>query len=120
MSNFNTAYDDVFRTLLVDCRELIIPVVNEVFHTNYIGTESVVLHENEIFMRQQDGEEEKVVTDSSFAIISFTGETKRYHLECQSSIDGSISYHVPTLKVQQYDIETIFEKNFRDTQVLPD
>ena len=79
MSNFNTAYDDVFRTLLVDCRELIIPIVNEVFHTNYIGTESVVLHENEIFMRQQDGEEEKVVTDSSFAIISFTGETKREH-----------------------------------------
>lgn len=167
MNNFNTAYDDVFRTLLVDCRELIIPVVNEVFHTNYVGTESVVLHENEIFMRQQDGEEEKIVTDSSFAIISFTGESKRYHLECQSSIDGSmlirmyeydsqmalqnsqimqqtlvvrfpesavlylrhnesipevfeirihtpngsISYNVPTLKVQQYDIETIFEKN---------
>ena len=111
MSNFNTAYDDVFRTLLVDCRELIIPVVNEVFHTNYIGTESVVLHENEIFMRQQDGDEEKIVTDSSFAIVSLSGESKRYHLECQSSIDGSIFYHVPTLKVQQYDIETIFEKN---------
>lgn len=167
MSNFNTAYDDVFRTLLVDCRELIIPVVNEVFHTNYDGTESVILHENEIFMRQQDGNEEKIVTDSSFAIVSFSGESKRYHLECQSSIDGSmliriyeydsqlalqnsqlvqqslvvrfpesavlylrhneripdvfeirihtpngsISYNVPTLKVQQYDIDTIFEKN---------
>ena len=167
MTNLNTAYDDVFRTLLVDCRELIIPIVNEVFHTNYTGTENIVLHENEIFMRQQDGDEEKIVTDSSFAIISFTGESKRYHLECQSSIDGSmlirmyeydsqmalqnsemmqqtlvvrfpesailylrhnksipdlfeirihtptgsISYHVPTLKVQQYDIETIFEKN---------
>ena len=166
MNNFNTAYDDVFRTLLVDCRELIIPVVNEVFHKNYTGTENVVLHENEIFMRQQDGEEEKIVTDSSFVIISSTGESKRYHLECQSSIDGSmlirmyeydsqmalqnnemmqqtlivrfpesailylrhnesipdlfeicihtpngsISYHVPTLKVQQYDIESIFEK----------
>ena len=166
MSNYNTAYDDVFRTLLVDCRELIIPVVNEVFHTNYIGIENVVLHENEIFMRQQDGEEEKIITDSSFAIISLSGASKRYHLECQSSMDGSmlirmyeydsqlalqngelmqqtlivqfpesailylrhnesipdvfeiqihtpngsISYHVPTLKVQQYDIETIFEK----------
>lgn len=166
MRNFNTAYDDVFRTLLVDCRELIIPVVNEVFHTNYSGTERVVLHENEFFMRQQDGEEEKIVTDSSFAIVSFTGESKRYHLECQSSVDGSmlirmyeydsqlalqsgemiqrslvvrfpesailylrhnesipevfeirihtpngsISYNVPTLKVQQYDIDTIFEK----------
>lgn len=167
MNNYNTAYDDVFRTLLVDCSELIIPVVNEVFHTNYAGDEDVILYENEIFMKQQDGDEEKIITDSSFAIVSLKGERKRYHLECQSSVDGSmlirmyeydsqlalksseflektlmvrfpesailylrhnesvpdvfevqihtpngsISYHVPALKVQQYDIETIFEKN---------
>ena len=167
MNNYNTAYDDVFRTLLEDCSELIIPVVNEVFHTNYEGDEDVILYENEIFMKQQDGEDEKSITDSSFAIVSLKGESKRYHLECQSSIDGSmlirmyeydsqlalknseyihetlvvrfpesailylrhnksipdvyeiqihtpngcISYHVPTLKVQQYDIQTIFEKN---------
>ena len=30
----NTPYDDVFRTLLTDCTALIIPVVNELFHTN--------------------------------------------------------------------------------------
>ena len=59
MSNYNTAYDDVFRTLLVDCSELIIPIVNEVFHTNYVGDENVILYENEIFMKQQDGDEEK-------------------------------------------------------------
>lgn len=167
MNNYNTAYDDVFRTLLVDCSELIIPVVNEVFHTNYVGDEDVILYENEIFMKQQGGDEEKIITDSSFAIVSLEGKSKRYHLECQSSVDGSmlirmyeydsqlalknselfketlvvrfpesailylrqnesvpdvyeiqihtpngcISYHVPTLKVQQYDIETIFEKN---------
>ena len=27
----STPYDDVFRTLLNDCRHLIIPVINEVF-----------------------------------------------------------------------------------------
>lgn len=27
----NTPYDDVFRTLLTDCTELMIPVVNEIF-----------------------------------------------------------------------------------------
>ena len=27
----NTPYDDVFRTLLTDCTELMIPVVNEFF-----------------------------------------------------------------------------------------
>ena len=166
MKHYNTAYDDVFRTLLVDCSELIIPIVNEVFHTHYIGTEHIILYENELFLHQQDGDEEKIITDSSFAIVSLQGERRRYHLECQSSIDGSmlirmyeydsqlalknsefieetlvvrfpesailylrhnksvpdqfevrihtpngsISYHVPTLKVQQYDIETIFAK----------
>lgn len=50
MNNYNTAYDDVFRTLLVDCSELIIPVVNEVFHTDYVGDENIILYENEIFM----------------------------------------------------------------------
>lgn len=33
----NTPYDDVFRTLLTDCTELILPVVNEIFHMNYTG-----------------------------------------------------------------------------------
>lgn len=33
----NTPYDDVFRTLLTDCTALIIPVVNELFHTSYTG-----------------------------------------------------------------------------------
>ncbi len=32
-----TAYDDAFRTLLNDCSELIIPVVNEVFGEHYSG-----------------------------------------------------------------------------------
>ena len=29
--NINTPYDDVFRTLTVDCSRLLIPVINEVF-----------------------------------------------------------------------------------------
>lgn len=28
MANYNTPYDDSFRTLLTDCKRLIIPVVN--------------------------------------------------------------------------------------------
>ena len=69
MSNINTPYDDVFRTLLTDCKGLIIPVVNEVFGEHFTGKEKVVLKENEIFLRQQDGDEEKRITDSSFAIV---------------------------------------------------
>jgi len=116
MSNFNTAYDDVFRTLLVDCRELIIPVVNEVFHTNYIGTENVVLHENEIFMRQQNSEimQQTLVVrfpESAVIYLRHNESIPDVFEICIHTPNGSISYHVPTLKVQQYDIETIFEKN---------
>ena len=46
MNNYNTPYDDVFRTLLIDCRELIIPVVNEIFQEDYTGDETVTLKEN--------------------------------------------------------------------------
>ena len=42
----NTPYDDVFRTLLNDCSNLIVPVVNEIFHENYIGSEEVVFYPN--------------------------------------------------------------------------
>ena len=37
MTVSKTAYDDAFRTLLNDCSELIIPVVNEVFGEHYTG-----------------------------------------------------------------------------------
>ena len=38
----STPYDDVFRTLLNDCRSLIIPVINEVFGENYTGEERII------------------------------------------------------------------------------
>ena len=47
----NTPYDDVFRTLLTDCTELMIPVVNEIFHTKYTGKETVCLLQNEHFIK---------------------------------------------------------------------
>ena len=91
MSTINTPYDDVFRTLLIDCKGLIIPVVNEVFGEHFTGKEKVVLKENEIFLRQQDGGEEKRITDSSFAIVGIeSDDSKQYHLECQSTADGSM------------------------------
>jgi hypothetical protein len=51
----NTPYDDVFRTLLTDCTELIIPVVNEIFHTKYTGKEKICLLQNEHFIKLPDG-----------------------------------------------------------------
>ena len=56
----NTPYDDVFRTLLTDCTELMIPVVNEIFHTKYTGKETICLLQNEHFIKMPDGSEQEL------------------------------------------------------------
>ena len=84
----NTPYDDVFRTLLNDCSSLIIPVINEIFGEHYTGNEQVVFAPNEHFMNQQDGKEDKRITDTSFKIIGAT--QKKYHSECQSTSDNTM------------------------------
>ena len=84
----NTPYDDVFRTLLNDCSPLIIPVINEIFGEHYSGQEKIIFSPNEHFLNRQGGNEEERVTDSSFKIEG--KETKKYHLECQSSTDNSM------------------------------
>lgn len=84
----NTPYDDVFRTLLNDCSKLIIPVINELFEEHYTGNEPVVFSKNEHFLNQQDGEEEKCITDSTFKIMG--EKEKRFLCECQSTADSSM------------------------------
>lgn len=166
MDNINTAYDDAFHTLLLYCKTLVIPVVNESFQQVFSGREKIISSESRIYLRQQDGREEKKITDASFTIVSADGISNRFHLECQSTPDnsmlvrifeydsqialqnatliedtlevefpqsavlqlrndkkikrklklviktpgGNISYEVPVLNVQEYDLDTIFEK----------
>ena len=106
----NTPYDDVFRTLLTDCTELMIPVVNEIFHTKYTGKETICLLQNEHFIRMPDGSEQERITDSSFEIISeetapiAQGQKKRYHIECQSTEDGSM-----IVRMFEYDTQLALE-----------
>ncbi len=84
----DTPYDDVFRTLLNDCRQLVIQLVNEVFGEDYTGEEDVIFSPNEHFLNQQNGEEEKRITDSSFSIIGT--KVRKYLLECQTNPDSSM------------------------------
>ena len=121
----NTPYDDVFRTLLTDCTELMIPVVNEIFHTKYTGKETICLLQNEHFIKMPDGSEQERITDSSFEIISSeetsipqvlknqlygssascsTAQRKRYHIECQSTEDGSM-----IVRMFEYDTQLALE-----------
>lgn len=116
--NVNTPYDDVFRTLLNDCSELIIPVVNEVFHTEYKADENIRFFNNELFINQQDGKQFSRITDSNFII----GHT-RYHIECQSSEDGTMMIRVfeydSQMALQNYVLEANqLIVNFPNTALL--
>ena len=84
-----TPYDDAFRTMMNDCIQLLIPVINEIFGKHYTGKEKIITHPNEHFINQQDGKEQKRITDSSFSIISGQHEDK-YIFECQSTADDTL------------------------------
>jgi len=90
---YNTPFDDVFRTLLEKCSNLIIPVINEVFGTDYALNDQVTLLANEQFFEGEDGEQEKRITDCRIMIKEHT-----YHIECQSRPDSTIA-----IRMMEYD-----------------
>jgi len=104
-----TAYDDSFRTLLNDCRELIIPVVNEAFGEDYTGQEEVIFAPNDHFLNQYGGTEEKRITDSNFIIVSADGAKKRYHIECEANLDDTI-----IVRIFEYDAQIALNDGRRD------
>ena len=90
-----TPYDDVFRTLLTECPELVIPLVNEAFGEHYSRDAEVTVHHNEFFI----GSNEKRVTDSHISIGK-----KKYHAECQSTADGTLM-----IRLFEYDAQIAIE-----------
>ena len=70
-----------------------IPLVNEAFQTDYPLDVDVKLYNNEFFITT--GNDQKRITDSNFSINEET--TVRYHFECQSTEDGSL-----TLRLFEY------------------
>lgn len=93
----NTPYDDAFRTLLVKCPTLVIPLVNEAFYEKYEPWEKVNVFHNEFFVGNKHQKER--ITDSHIGI----GD-KRYHAECQSSTDGTIA-----VRTFEYDAQIAAE-----------
>lgn len=115
-------YDGAFRTIVNDCRKLIIPVINEVFGEEYTGEERIEFFPNEHFVNQQDTANKERITDTSFAILGKVRKT--YHIECESSLpDGRM-----TIRLFEYDaqialdegevIEEILTVTFPHTAVL--
>lgn len=97
-------YDGAFRTILNDCRQLVIPVINEIFHENYTGDERIEFGPNEHFLDQQDDADVKRVTDTNFKI--FGKLVRKYHLECESGYpDGRI-----TVRLFEYDSQIALDE----------
>ncbi len=92
--NFNTIFDDVFRTIAQKMPFLLIPVINEVFGTNYTEEQAFQQLRNEHY--ETFG---KVITDS---IIRIGG--RLYHIECQSKKDGDMA-----LRMVEYDFAIALE-----------
>ena len=111
VKGINTPYDDAFRTMVQECKTLIIPVVNEIFGTDYNETVKIDFEENEIFMYREE-EMEKRITDSSFSITSEV-QKKYYHLECQSTVNGSM-----VVRMFEYDSQIALKHREEEGNVL--
>ena len=97
-------YDGAFRTILNDCRKLIIPVINEIFNETYTGTEEIRFFPNEHFLDQQDEADRERITGTNFTV--FGKEPKKYHVECESSLpDGRI-----TIRLFEYDAQIALDE----------
>ena len=70
--------------------------------TQYTGKETIHLLQNEHFIKLPDGSEQERITDSSFEILG--RERKRYHVECQSTEDGSM-----IVRMFEYDTQLALE-----------
>ena len=86
--NNKQIFDTVYRTMATKMPALMIPLINEVFGTNYRSDRKIEQLRNEFY--EKDG---KVITDSIFRI----GD-KLYHIELQSTEDQTMA-----LRMIQYD-----------------
>ena len=97
-------YDGAFRTILNDCRKLIIPVINEIFGETYTGEEEIRFFPNEHFLDRQDEADKERITDTNFTV--FGKIPKKYHIECESSLpDGKI-----TVRLFEYDAQIALDE----------
>ena len=88
-NNINTPYDDVGRTMMIDAKQMLIPVINELYGTAFTGREHIELLQNENFFEDEEGDENKRVTDSFIKIVD-EGCARFFQIEIQSSEDGTI------------------------------
>ena len=97
-------YDGAFRTILNDCRKLVIPIINEIFGETYTGEEEIRFFPNEHFIDQQDEADKERITDTNFTV--FGKIEKKYHIECESSY----SHGRITIRLFEYDAQIALDE----------
>lgn len=102
MSN-NTIFDDVFRTLVEKMPQLVIPLINEVFGTNY--PEDIELKQRRNEHQTKDGE---MITDSHLQIAE-----KSYHVECQSTKDSTM-----VIRMIEYDFAIALDSVNKESGIV--
>lgn len=90
----NTIFDDVFCTMMEKMTFLVVPLINDVFHTSYPADVEIVQLRNEY--QRVDGE---IITDSRLLIGN-----RIYHIECQSTDDTTMA-----VRMIEYDFATAVE-----------
>ena len=88
-------FDDVFRTMEEHIPELMLPLINEVFKTNYPEDTKITRLADKRHLLQQ-----MVETDSCLSIGN-----KLYHFECESSTNSGII----AIRMFQYDVTVALE-----------
>ncbi len=96
----NTPYDDVFRTMNEDCPRFVIPLINEIFGTDYPLNAKVEFLADKHIINLPGRKHIKRETDSDISVTDADGNA-RYHIECQSNNDNKIS-----IRVYEYDART--------------
>lgn len=86
----NTPYDNTFHTILCECSKLVLPMINEAFDENYLGNEKVEFMQNEHYSSSIDSGNDKIISDAIIKITDNSGDKRRYHWECQSTVDNSM------------------------------
>ena len=90
----STVFDDVFRTIAQKMPQLLIPLINEVFHTNYSEDTDFEQLRNEHYEKYG-----KIITDSIIRIGPHL-----YHIECLSKRDADM-----VIRMFEYDISIALE-----------
>lgn len=112
-----TPYDDVFRTMVNDLPRITLKLINEMFSASlpkkYTGDERVEPLANEMFLEQQDGAQEKRITDARIRVIGTEQEVRNFHIECQSSADGTI-----LIRMFEYDSQIALQESEVSEQEL--